>query len=182
MSRFEIRNEPPPGELEEALLDAAFGMERRTKTSYRLREGSAPVEGLQFSAWDSASGRLAGVVSLWPLKIAPAGEDALLLGPLAVHPDFQNDGLGSALIRVALDAARERGHGLVFLVGDAPYYQRHGFQQVPRGRIQLPGPFDPARLLYLPLRAGAFDGVRGLLLPAYRFTAAEAVDCTRSSA
>ena len=167
---FRMINAPAPAREAEALLDAAFGLDRRTKASYRLREGSAPVPGLSFHAIDSASGRLAGLVSFWPLRIHPIGQPALLLGPLAVHPDFQNGGLGDALMRTGLDAARRAGHGLVFLVGDEPYYGRYGFTRTPT-RIVLPGPYDPARLLHLELQPDALGEARGLLLPEWRWRA-----------
>ena len=153
----------------EALLDAAFGPQRRLKASYRLREGARAVENLSFCAHEAQGGRLAGVISFWPLRISGDGRAALLLGPLAVHPDFQNAGLGGRLMQRGLDAARGQGHALVFLVGDAPYYNRFGFRAVPEGRILLPGPFDPARLLYAELAPDAFKGARGLLLPQHRW-------------
>jgi predicted N-acetyltransferase YhbS len=164
---FRIIHAPAPAREAEALLDAAFGLDRRTKASYRLREGSAPVPGLSFHAIDTASGRLAGLVSFWPLRVHPVGTPALLLGPLAVHPAFQNGGLGAALMRAGLTAAREAGHVLVFLVGDEPYYGRYGFAPTPR-RITLPGPYDPARLLHLELAPGALGDAAGLLLPQWR--------------
>ncbi len=167
--RFEIARGRATARQEQALLDAAFGLTRRTKTSYRLREGSRPVEELAFHAIDVASGRLAGVISFWPLRTWPGGGRALLLGPLAVHPYFQNGGLGSLLMRTGLRAAREAGHGLVLLVGDAPYYGRHGFAPAPRGQLLLPGPFEPRRLLYRELVPGALQGVKGLLLPEWRY-------------
>ncbi len=165
---FRIISAPAPKREAEALLDAAFGLDRRTRASYRLREGSAPVPGLSFHAIDNTSGRLAGLVSFWPLRIHPAGQPALLLGPLAVHPDFQNGGLGAELMRTGLQAARAAGHALAFLVGDEPYYGRYGFTRTPE-RIILPGPYDPARLLHLELAPGALGDAAGLLLPEWRY-------------
>ncbi len=168
MSDFLITDPAPEAEAA-ALLDAAFGPQRRLKASYRLREGARPVPGLGFSLRDAQTGRLAGVISFWPLRTGGDGRAALLLGPLAVHPDFQGAGLGGRLMRRGLEAARAQGHALVFLVGDEPYYGRFGFRVVPEGRILLPGPFDPARLLYAELAPGAFSGARGLLLPEHRW-------------
>ena len=168
-SGFDIRHAPAPEAEAEALLDAAFGLDRRTRASYRLREGSAPLPGLSFHARHEESGRLAAIISFWPLRIFPAGTRALLLGPLAVHPDFQRAGLGARLMNAGLKAAREAGYALVFLVGDEPYYGRHGFRQVPAGRVIMPGPYDPARLLYRELQPGAFAGAKGLLLPEWRW-------------
>ncbi len=168
MSDFVIAGTAAPEDAANALLDAAFGPLRRMKTSYRLREGARPV--FSFSAHEAATERLAGVVSLWPLRIGADGHEALLLGPLAVHPDFHRRGLGGRLMEAALAAARERGHKLILLVGDGPYYGRFGFRPVPRGQLLLPGPFDPARLLALELVPGALATARGLVMAAHRWT------------
>ena len=151
----------------ENLLDLTFGLGRRSKTSYRLREGSLPVAGLSLVIRDSEVG-LAGAISYWPLVVGTAFTPAILLGPLAVHPARQSMGIGRALMIESLAAAKTLGHKLVLLVGDAPYYARVGFKKLPDGLMQLPGPFDPARFLYLELEQGALHGVSGLVLPPQR--------------
>jgi len=88
---------------------------------------------------------------------------ALLLGPLAVDPDFANQGYGRQLISEGLEQARGAGIGLVVLIGDVPYYGRFGFAPVPPGSITLPGPVDPARILALELRPGALAEFSGLI-------------------
>jgi len=145
----------------EMLLDAAFGENRLAKTSYRLREGGAPVRGLSFLAWQGqdAGARVIGTIRFWAITIG--GQPALLLGPLAVDPSCKGAGCGIALMQKGLEEARALGHRLVILVGDEPYYGRVGFARVPDGRIAMPGPQDPDRLLYLELVPGAFDGVSG---------------------
>ena len=70
---FEMHRAPAPEAEAEALLDAAFGLSRRTRSSYRLREGSASVAGLNFHLRHAGSGRLAGLISFWPLRVHPAG-------------------------------------------------------------------------------------------------------------
>jgi predicted N-acetyltransferase YhbS len=152
----------------ETLLDLSFGLSRQTKTSYRLREGNMPISGLSLVVRDSEVG-LSGTISFWPLKIGEDGSDALLLGPLAVHPARQNLGIGLALMREGLAHATRLGHRLVLLVGDAPYYARVGFEKVPDGRLMLPGPVDPLRFLYLELVPGALAEAHGLVLPPHRF-------------
>ena len=92
----------------EALLDSSFGIGRRTKTSYRLREGSSPIPGLSMLVRDAELG-LSGTISFWPLCIGKAGTPALLLGPLAVHPQRQNLGIGLTLMREGLDAGEGAG-------------------------------------------------------------------------
>ncbi len=152
----------------EELLGKSFGIDRRTKTSYRLREGNSPVADLSLVIRDSEVG-ISGAISFWPLKIGKRGTDALLLGPLAVHPERQNLGIGLALMREGLGRARAMGHGLVILVGDEPYYARVGFARLAENLLLLPGPNDPRRFLYLELVPGALAEAQGLVLPPHRF-------------
>jgi predicted N-acetyltransferase YhbS len=86
---------------------------------------------------------------------------AVLLGPLIVEPVFRSLGIGEALVKRSLESARAAGVTLVLLVGDEPYYGRLGFQRVPPGRIELPGPVDPARVLACELQTGVLEGVSG---------------------
>jgi predicted N-acetyltransferase YhbS len=158
---FIIRHEKPSdAAAREALLDAAYGPVRLTKTSERLRAARRPARGLSFVA--SEDGRIVGTVRLWEVS-AGAGRPALLLGPLAVHPDRRNQGVGSALVRHALAEAERRGHGAVLLVGDASYYGRFGFTAERTGRLWLPGPYEQHRLLGHEFASGALDGARGLI-------------------
>jgi predicted N-acetyltransferase YhbS len=152
----------------ETLLDLSFGIARRTKTSYRLREGSTPLAGLCFVVRDAEFG-LSGAISFWPLKIGEAGHDAILLGPLAVHPQRQNLGIGLALMKAGLAEAKRQAHPLAILVGDEPYYARVGFARLPEGRLILPGPVDPARFLSLELVSDALRNVEGLVLAPWRW-------------
>jgi predicted N-acetyltransferase YhbS len=95
-----------------------------------------------------------------PIRIGH--EPALLLGPLAVHPDFAKKGTGRALVRATLNAARIDGHRLVLLVGDEPYYGPLGFARVDPAKVTLPGPVDPRRVLIAELRPGAFAAAKGM--------------------
>ena len=64
-----------------------------------------------------------------------------------------------------MQEAKAQGHRLVLLVGDEPYYGKHGFKQIAQGQVTMPGPVDPARLLVAELEPRAFEGVRGMILP-----------------
>jgi predicted N-acetyltransferase YhbS len=142
----------------ESLHERGFGPGRFARTAFRLREGVAPSVGLSYVALVGTL--LVGSVRLSPILIGKT--PALLLGPLAVEPAFMGRGIGTALMMRGLDAARERGHSLALLVGDEPFYAKSGFARVPHGRVRLPGPVDPDRLLVSELTPGAFEGVSGL--------------------
>ena len=141
-------------------IDAhAFGPGRFARSAYRLREGVAPDFTLSFAA--RVGTMLVGVNRMTPIHCG--GAPALLLGPLTVEPAFHGRGIGGALVKASLEAARAAGHRLVILVGDEPYYKRFGFFRVPPGRLAMPGPVDPARLLVCELEAAAFEGVAGVI-------------------
>lgn len=143
----------------ERMHQRTFGPGRFARTAFRLREHTPPDLSLSFTA--HVSTMMVGSVRLTPIWIGDT--PALLLGPLTVEPPFRSVGIGARLMRVCMDAARDQGHKLVLLVGDAPYYARFGFSVVPHGQIIMPGPVDPARLLVAELNPGTCSGVSGLV-------------------
>ena len=147
----------------ERLNERAFGPGRYAKTAYRLRERGAPALALSFTA--RVGTLLVGSVRLTPIRIGET--PALLLGPLTVEAPFRARGIGLALIERSLAEARAKGHKLVALVGDAPYYARAGFKPIAKGLVTMPGPVDPDRMLAVELVPGALDGVSGLIQPDY---------------
>ena len=106
-------------------------------------------------------GYLGGAIRFWPVRIGNV--EALLLGPVAVHPTAQGEGLAAALIRTSL-AVAEQDWDRVLLVGDAPYYGRFGFTRL--DDIEMPPPTNPDRVLGLALKAGAWDGIEGAVTSA----------------
>jgi predicted N-acetyltransferase YhbS len=142
----------------EKLHERAFGPGRFARTAYRLREGVPARLDLSFVAY--VGSMIVGSNRMTPLLIGE--HPALLLGPLTVEPAFQSRGIGMALMQASLAAAERDGNRLVILVGDEPYYGQLGFRRVAPGRITLPGPVDPNRILVKELVEGAFDGVCGV--------------------
>ena len=140
----------------EALYDTCFAPGREALSSYRLRDGVARVGALSLVARDP-DGILAGAIRYWPVRIGEA--KALLLGPIAVHPTRQGEGLGGDLIQQSLGGARALGWERAMLVGDAPYYSRFGFRRL--DGVAMPPPTNPERVLGYALRPGAWDGVAG---------------------
>jgi predicted N-acetyltransferase YhbS len=145
----------------ERLHERTFGPGRYAKTAYRIREGMGHRLELSFTA--RIGTLLVGSVRLSPIRIASTA--ALLLGPLTVEPAFRERGIGYALIERSLAQAKAKGHRLVLLVGDEPYYGKAGFRRITKGSVTMPGPVDPARLLVCELVEGAFEGVCGPVLP-----------------
>ena len=144
----------------EALYDLCFAPGRGALSSYRLREGVPTVASLCLILRDD-DGTLAAAIRYWPAEIQTARgpEDVLLLGPIAVHPTRQGEGLGGLLINESLAEARRLGWERVLLVGDAPYYSRFGFAKL--HGVDMPPPTNPDRVLGFALKLGAWDGITG---------------------
>lgn len=138
----------------EALYDLCFAPGREALSSYRLRDGVKPVAALCLTARDDL-GLLAGAIRHWPVRVG--GAPALLLGPVAVHPTHQGEGLGALLIEESL--CRAEGWERVMLVGDAPYYGRLGFKRL--DGVEMPPPTNPDRVLGRALVPGAWEGIVG---------------------
>ncbi len=156
---FEIRHEQPEDADDIHVLHAeCFGPDRHMRTAYRLRRGTVPIDELCLVARTDAA--LLGSIRMTAVHIG-AETPALLLGPLAVVPARRGEGIGEALMRHALDLARWRGHKLVVLVGDPPYYSRYGFKDAWQLGITTDNPIDRDRFLVAELTPGALKGVVG---------------------
>ncbi len=151
-----------PEDLQEVewLYDTAFAPGRTALSSYRLRDGVPPVSELSTIARDEFDA-LVGAIRYWPVRIGEAGTPALLLGPVAVHPTRQGEGLGALLMRDSIERAADLGWTRVVLVGDEPYYRRFGFSRDQAEVVEFPPPTNPDRILGRELVEGSMKGVRG---------------------
>jgi predicted N-acetyltransferase YhbS len=155
---WQIRPErPDDADSVASLNDDGFGPGRFAKSAYRLREGVAPERALGFVA--TGDGALLGSVRFWPIRVG--AETSLLLGPLAVKSELRGQGIGLALMKTGIDAARVAGFKTILLVGDEAYYARAGFARLPLGRVRFPGPVDKTRILGLALQPGALEMLSG---------------------
>ena len=156
---YRLEEETPADAWEvEALFDLCFAPGRTALSSYRLRDGVAPVAALCAVLHD-ADGTLAAAIRHWPVRVG--AHPVLLLGPVAVHPTRQGEGLGGYLITEGMAEARRTGWARVLLVGDAPYYGRFGFRRLEG--VVMPPPTNPERVLGVALARGAWDGVEGIV-------------------
>ncbi|MDI3336463.1 N-acetyltransferase [Defluviimonas aestuarii] len=160
MYRLEEETEADWWEVE-ALYDLCFAPGRTALSSYRLRDGVPPVAELCLTLRDP-DGTLAAVIRFWPVLVG--GRKVLLLGPIAVHPTRQGEGLGAILMHESLAEAARLGWERVLLVGDYPYYRKFGFRKLTG--VEMPPPTNPDRVLGLSLRPGAWEGVSGAVTKA----------------
>jgi len=158
---FRLLPETPADSYEvEMLLDLAFAPGRTALSSYQLREGVAPIAELSTIVRDEFDS-VAGAIRYWPVRIGEAGTPALLLGPIAIHPTRQGEGLGALLMVQTLARAQQLGWERVVLVGDEPYYRRFGFTREMAIDLDFPKPVNLNRLLAKELVEGAMRGIAG---------------------
>ena len=142
-------------QLVEALLDAAFGTDRHERTAYRLREGVNMLEGLSLAAVDRENSELLGSIQCWPVALTDddGGKTPMIMvGPVAVYPDFQREGIGRAMMAALLEEIQPDDPLPLVMIGDPEYYERFfGFTAERTAGWTLPGPWEPSRLL---VRAG----------------------------
>jgi len=133
----------------EQLLDEAFGADRHGRTAYRLRAGMAAIGGLSFAALEDGS--LIGTIQCWPIELRVDAAHAIpliLVGPVAVRPNRQRDGIGRLLMNATLAAADAQDSAPMMLIGDPEYYDRFfGFLSGPTAAWEVPGPVQRSRLL-----------------------------------
>lgn len=153
-----------PAADERAALDdlhrRAFGGTVEADLVLALLDGDAPV--ISLGAYDGE--HLHGHLIFSGLQGPRA---ALALAPVAVDPDVQRQGIGSALIRAGLDEARSAGWQTVFVLGEPTYYGRFGFRaDLAVGAIcAWSGPYLQA----LELKPGALRNYSGPLIYAAPF-------------
>jgi putative acetyltransferase len=138
----------------------AFGQDAEARLVDALRDGSY----VRASLVAEKDGQVVGHILFSDLPIVTeAGTvPALALAPMAVLPEFQNQGIGSALVRRGLEVCKEQGHRIVVVVGHPHFYQRFGVSSKMAARLDSPfsgrGSFMAVELM-----PGALKGVTGLV-------------------
>jgi len=139
----------------------AFGREIEAKLVEALRRLPDFIPELSLVAVEA--GRVVGHILFSPMVIETkeGAVPALTLAPLAVRPEFQNQGIGSELVRDGLERCRRLGHEIVVVVGHPEYYPRFGFSPARARGLEAPFPVPDEAFLALELVPGALDGVAG---------------------
>ena len=132
------------------------------------------AEGLMIASLVAeVDGRVVGHILFSEVVIETDGAKlrAAALAPMAVRPEWQRRGIGSALVRRGLEICGERGHATVLVVGHPDYYPRFGFSAELARRLS--SPFSGDAFMALELRPGALEGVTGTVQYPEAFNAAE---------
>jgi putative acetyltransferase len=136
----------------------AFGQDDEVRLVGALRDGGY----VRASLVAEQEGQVVGHILFSGLPIVTDARTvpALALAPMAVLPAFQNQGIGSALVRRGLEVCRGQGHRIVIVVGHARYYPRFGFSS--KLASPLASPFGGGDcFMAVELVPGALDGVTG---------------------
>ncbi len=160
-----VRTElPADGEAVRRVNLAAFGGPDEARLVDSLRVSRAFIPALSLVAEDE--GEVIGHILFTHLGLAGNGEqgDVLALAPLAVLPERQRRGIGSALVRAGLERAADLGFRAVVVVGHPEYYPRFGF--LPARYFGLSCPFDVPDDVFMafPLRPDGLEGVSGTVV------------------
>jgi predicted N-acetyltransferase YhbS len=75
-------------------------------------------------------GQIAGHALFMPYRLRLSGQtiEAVNLAPLGVHPAYQRQGVGTALLEAGHQIAKAKGYAFSFLLGHVAYYPRFGYQ------------------------------------------------------
>jgi len=134
-----------------------------TSAEARLVDALRPVAQPLISLVAVLENQVVGHILFTPVTVeGDAGTPkAMALGPMAVLPEYQNQGIGSQLVRAGLEACRQIGERVVFVLGHAEYYPRFGFQPAaPKGLRYKHPDFDPY-FMVAELSPGALQEMTG---------------------
>jgi putative acetyltransferase len=108
----------------------------------------------------SAGERIVGHIFFTPLQVegSPKEVIAVGLGPMAVLPEFQRQGVGSQLVRAGLDSCRMSHTDAVVVIGHPEFYPRFGFVPAISKGLQCEFDVPPEVFMVLELRTGSLSG------------------------
>ena len=149
----------------EQLLDLVFTPKRKLLSSYQLRGPANKVNNLSYVIKDPFNS-VVGSIRFWKIRIDGHSSRGLLLGPLAIHPIYQSEGLGEKLVLNSIEKAVAHNWNWVVLVGDIDYYSKFGFSKKPTRGNSLGGGLDDARLLGLDINGSFLNEANGILTKA----------------
>jgi putative acetyltransferase len=152
-----IRDERPGDKDEiEQIIRCAFATHPHSNLrEHHLVNSLRDSDALTLSLVAEDDGRLVAHLAFSPVRIDGAFQGWYGLGPVAVRPELQRQGIGLALINAGLDRLRQLGANGCVLVGEPAYYRCFGFRTDPRLRFDG---VPPAFFLVLPFQDAVPEG------------------------
>jgi putative acetyltransferase len=141
--------------------ELAFGSPNEAVLIGKLRAVADPY----ISLVAEKAGQVVGHIFFSPvsIEISDSASLALGLGPMAILPDHQKQGLGSQLVREGLKECLRIGCEVVVVVGHPDYYPRFGFVSAKQKGLSCEYPVPDEVFMVLELKPAAPDGRRGLV-------------------
>lgn len=143
--------------------DLAFGQENEGKMIESLRKTLDYNASLSLVA--EIKNKIVGHILFYPVKIKNEKEEyiVLSLAPLAVHPQYQNKGVGSKLVKRGIKSAKETNFDIILVVGHPKYYPRFGFKPASNWKIKLPIDAPDDAVLVLELKDNSLNNCSGIV-------------------
>lgn len=164
-------NNPCPVTIRPEVKADFDAVRKLNKKAFKGNSESRLVDALRKSPWflpalslvAEQGGKVVGHILFTPIKIkdGDTSAPALALAPMAVLPEFQNQGIGTALVKHGLEECGRAGHKIVVVVGHAEYYPRFGFVKAGEKSLNLPFEAPDDVFMVLELVPGVLNGVRG---------------------
>ena len=130
----------------EHLLNLAFRQKRFLNPSHKFRNNSTPVRDLCFVA--KKEKEVIGTIRFTSIIVGNE-KSAALLGPIAVSPVHQGQGIGSYLMELGISVVRNKWIALALAIGDPSYLSRFGFQSANTYELTFPNLYESEKLMIL---------------------------------
>jgi putative acetyltransferase len=149
--------------------ELAFGRDVESRLVDSLRSSKSYVEGLSLVA--EHVGEIVGHIMFTRISTDPGNEKFLgvSLAPVAVLPDYQNQGIGSKLIREGIKACKSRSFEAIIVIGHPEYYPKFGFTQARGKGLESSIPVPDEAFMVLELVPGSLEGMEGKIIFASEF-------------
>jgi putative acetyltransferase len=162
-----IKIQPEKGEYDTAIHEInvlGFGLENEARLVENLRKSPDFIPELSLVAVKDK--RVVGHILFSRITIQTkiGSFPALARAPMAVHPKFQKQGIGSKLIRQGLERCRNLGYKVVIVVGHPNYYPRFGFTSARAKGLETPFLVPDEAFMVIEVAPGALNGISGMVI------------------